>query len=317
MLGRDRMASLLDVRRMRYFVAVAEELSFRRAAERLRISQPPLSQQIAALEDELRTPLFDRTRQRVALTPAGRMLLERARLILRDVEKIRQDLRAAVAGQGGELRIGFTASAGLMAFVHDALQGFRSDHPHVRVTMSELPSLAQLEALHKRELDLGIVRKPPLRHGGGVRLDRLHEDRLVVAVHRDNPLAGRGPVRVAELRDQTFIAYPREAGISLFQAIFSMVTKAGFYPNVVHEARDSATIVGLVAAGQGVAVVPSSLRCIRLDGVRFLDIRDGAAASALFLAQLDSVDTPTVEHARTLLTRHAAAATRSARSGVS
>lgn len=300
------MASLLDVRRMRYFVAVAEELSFRRAAERLRISQPPLSQQIAALEDELRTPLFDRTRQRVALTPAGRLLLGRARLILREVEKTREELRAAVAGEGGELRIGVTASAGLMPFLHRAVQAFRTGSPHVRVTMTELPSLAQLEALHKRELDLGIIRKPPLPWGGGVRLDRLHRDRLVVAVHRDNPLARLGTVRVAQLRGEPLIAYPREAGISLFGAIYAMVTKAGFYPDTVHEARDSAAIIALVAAGQGVAIVPSSLRCIQLEGVRYLEIRDGVAGSALFLAELEGARSSQVEAARSLLVLHAA-----------
>lgn len=303
---------MLDVRRMRYFVAVAEELNFRRAAERLRMSQPPLSQQIAALEHELRTALFERTRQRVVLTAAGRVLLERARLVLAEVERTRQELRAVVSGQAGDLRIGFTASAGLMPFLHRALESFRTDHPHVRVTMSELPSLAQLEWLHKRELDLGIVRKPPLRQGSGIRLDRLHQDRLVVAVHRDNPLARPGSIRIIELRDEPFIAYPRESGISLFQTIYAMATKAGFYPNVVHEARDSATIVGLVASGQGIAIVPSSLRCIQLDAVRFLDIRDSAAHSGLFLAQLTDVDTLQLQAARTHLDRHAAADARAA-----
>lgn len=300
------MASLLDVRRMRYFVAVAEESSFRRAAERLRMSQPPLSQQIAALEDELRTPLFERTRQRVVLTAAGRLLLRRARLILSEVETTREELRAVVSGQAGDLRIGFTASAGLMPFLHRALACVRTDHPSVRIKMSELPSLAQLESLHKREIDLGIVRKPPIRRGTGIRLDRLHQDRLVVAVHRSNPLAASGPLHVAQLRDEPFIAYPRDAGISLFQTIYAMVTTAGFYPNVVHETRDSATIVGLVAAGQGIAIVPASLACIQLDDVRFMQIRDGAAHSALFLAQLSAVDTAQLQTVRAHLVAQAA-----------
>lgn len=278
------MSSLLDVRRMRYFVAVAEELSFRRAAERLHMSQPPLSQQIAALEAEIRTKLFERSRQRIYLTPAGRLLLERATRVLADVERTRSDLLAAAAGTAGEVRIGFTASSALMSFLHRAIESFRSDYPSIRLTLSDLPSLAQLEALHRRELDLGILRKPPLDQGKRLRLERLIEDRLVVAVHRSNPLAVADRVRIAQLQGHPFISYPREAGISLFQTIYSMVTSADFYPDIVYEARDSATIVGMVAAGRGIAIVPSSLRCIQVEDVRFLEIADGTP-SALYLAR--------------------------------
>jgi DNA-binding transcriptional LysR family regulator len=278
------MSSLLDVKRMRYFVAVAEELNFRRAAERLHMSQPPLSQQIAALEIELRTKLFERNRQRIYLTPAGRLLLDRAHHILAEVEKTRAALLATAAGTGGEIRIGMTASAALMSFLHRAIEGFRRDHPSVRLTLSELPSLAQLEALHKRTLDLGIIRKPPLRQGKGVKLDLLHEDRLVVIVHRSNPLAASKKVRISQLRGQPFITYPRHAGISLFQTIYSMVTAADFYPEIVYEARDSATIAGLVASGLGIAIVPSALRCIQIKDIRFIEIVDGIA-SALYLAR--------------------------------
>ena len=270
---------------MRYFVAVAEELNFRRAAERLRISQPPLSQQIATLEEELRTKLFERNRQRIYLTAAGRLLLDRARHILSQVETVRQELQAASAGAGGELRVGFTASAGLMPFLHRATEELRGSLPGVRLSLSELPSLAQLEALHKRELDVGIVRKPPLRNSGGLDLIPLYHDRLVVAVHHANPVNQGSAVWIKQLRHEPFISYPREAGISLFQSIYHLVTAADFYPQVVHEARDSATIVALVAAGQGVAIVPDSLRCIAVPAVRFLDLRDEAAQSTLFLAR--------------------------------
>jgi DNA-binding transcriptional LysR family regulator len=291
---------------MKYFVAVAEELNFRRAAERLHMSQPPLSQQIAALEVEIRTKLFERSRQRIYLTPAGRLLLERARNILSEVERTRSDLLSTAAGTGGEVRIGFTASSALMSFVHRAIESFRNDYPSVRLTLSELPSLAQLEALHKRQLDLGIVRKPPLRQGKGLKLDLLYEDRLVVVVHRNNPLAKEDGVRIAQLRGQPFISYPRQAGISLFQTIYSMVTSADFYPEIVYEARDSATIVGMVAAGRGVAIVPSSLSCIQVANVRFLEIIDGTP-SALYLArradgndgQVDDIGSRLIQEAQT------------------
>lgn len=301
------MSSLLDVRRMRYFIAVAEELSFRRAAERLHMSQPPLSQQIAALEAEIGAKLFERDRQRIYLTAAGRLLQERAKSILLEVERTRSDLLASVAGTGGEIRVCFTASAGLMSFLHRALESFRGDYPGVRMALSELPSLGQLEALHKRQLDIGVVRKPPLHQGKGLKLDLLYQDRLVLAVHRNNPLAALNNVRVAQLQGHPFICYPRQAGISLFQTIYSMVTSANFYPEIVFEARDSATIVGMVAAGRGIAVVPSSLRCIQIADVRFLDIVDGAP-SALYLArrsdskstQIDDLAGRLIDNARAL-----------------
>jgi DNA-binding transcriptional LysR family regulator len=278
------MLSLLDLRRMRYFVAVAEELHFRRAAERLHISQPPLSQQIKALEQELDVALFERNRQRVYLTQAGRLLLERARRILADVEAARAELRATVAGQAGELRVGFTGSSGLMPFLHRALSRFRTDYPGVQVTLQDMPSLKQVEAVHKRELDIGVVRKPPMRQGAGVEFQLLCEDVLVLAVHEKNPLAARRSVRMKQLAGEAFISYPREAGISLFQKVHEMAAAADFFPNIVQEARDSSTIIGLVASGLGVAIVPESLRCIRLRGVRFVDFADAGARSALHVA---------------------------------
>ena len=213
-------------------------------------------------------------------------MLDRARRILSDIESVRLELLAVAAGTGGELRVGVTASAGLMPFLHRALHAFRQTSPGVRLLLSELPSLAQLEALHKQQLDIGIVRKLPMRGGTGLSLVPLFEDRLVVAVHETNPIINGPTVRIAQLQHEPLVAYPREAGISLFQTIYRMVTAAGFYPNVVHEARDSATIIGLVAAGQGVAIVPASLRCIAVEGVRFLDLADPGARSALFMARI-------------------------------
>jgi len=299
------MFSLLDLRRMRYFVAVAEELHFRRAAERLRISQPPLSQQIMALEQDLQVKLFERSRQRVYLTPAGRLLLERARRILAEVETTRLDLRAAAEGEGGDLRIGFTGSSGLMPFLHRALHDFRAASPRVRLALQEMPSLDQIEAVHKRELDLGILRKPPLRQGTGVEFQLLCEDALVLAVHASNPLAAKRVVSVKRLREEAFISYPRAAGISLFQKVYELAAAADFYPNIVQETRDPSTIIGLVASGLGVAIVPASLRCIRMPGVRFVELSDAGARSALYVVHRSNDDSGTAVAMRTLLLREA------------
>jgi DNA-binding transcriptional LysR family regulator len=295
------MSPILDLRRMRYFVAVAEELHFRRAAERLGISQPPLSQQIQALEQDLEVALFERNRQKVFLTDAGRLLLERARRILAEVETTRAELRGAASGESGNLRVGFTGSAGLMPFLHRALLGFRTAYPAVRLTLQEMPSLDQIAALHQRELDLGIVRKPAMRHAAGVAFGLLCEDALVLAVHASNPLAAKRNVAMKQLRDETFISYPRDAGISLFQSVYDLAVAADFYPSIVHEARDASTIIGLVASGLGVAIVPAALRWIRMEGVRFLDLRDAGARSALHVVYRDADDSIAAAAMRGLL----------------
>lgn len=279
------MSLVLDLRRMRHFVAVAEELHFRRAAERLAMSQPPLSLSIKTLEQDLEVELFERRRQRVFLTAAGRQLLERARGILADVETTRQELRAAAGGGGGDLRIGFTASSGLMPFLHSALLQFHEQLPRVRLILRETPSLDQIEALHKREQDLGIVRKSDAGRSGEIGFRLLCRDTLVVAVHETHAIAGLAGVRMRRLREEAFISYPREGSATPYQESLHALAKAGgFFPNIVHEARDSSTIIGMVASGLGVAIVPAALRCIAMDRVRYIELQDASARSALYLA---------------------------------
>ena len=279
------MHSVLDFRRMRHFVAVAEELHFRRAAERLAMSQPPLSLSIKSLEQDLEVALFERRRQRVFLTTAGRHLLERARQILADVETTRLELRTAVEGGGGDLRIGFTASSGLMPFLHRALFEFREQAPRVRLILREMPSLDQIDALQQRELDLGIVRKPESSRRGEIGFRLLCRDTLVVALHERHPLAALRTLRMRQLRAEPFISYPRVGSGTLYQDSLQALANAGkFIPNIVQEARDSSTIIGMVSSGLGIAIVPAALRCIAMNQVRFVAIQDASARSALYLA---------------------------------
>ncbi len=279
------MSSVLDLRRMRHFVAVAEELHFRRAAERLAMSQPPLSLSIKSLEQDLEVELFERRRQRVFLTAAGRQLLGRARQILTDVETTRLELRMAAGGGGGDLRIGFTASSGLMPFLHRALYQFREQAPRVRLALREMPSLDQIEALQQRELDLGIVRKPDRSRSGEMELRLLCRDTLVVAVHEQHWIASLQTVRMRQLRDEPFISYPRVGGATLYQdSLQALATVGKFVPTIGQEARESSTIIGMVASGLGIAIVPAALRCIAMEQVRFIAIQDAGARSALYLA---------------------------------
>ncbi len=279
------MSSVLDFRRMRHFVAVAEELHFRRAAERLGMSQPPLSLSIKSLEQDLEVDLFERRRQRVFLTVAGRHLLGRARQILADVETTRRELRMAAVGDGGDLHVGFTASSGLMPFLHRALFRFREQAPRVRLKLREMPSFDQIEALQQRDLDLGIVRKPDGLRGREIGFRLLCRDTLVVAVHEGHPVAAFRAVRMRRLRDEEFISYPRSSSATLYQDNLRALAATGkFVPNIVQEASDSATIIGMVAAGLGVAIVPAALHRIAMEQVRFIPIQDASARSALHLA---------------------------------
>ena len=279
------MSAVLDFRRMRHFVAVAEELHFRRAAERLGMSQPPLSLSIKSLEQDLEVDLFERRRQRVFLTVAGRHLLDRARQILADVETTRRELRMAAVGEGGDLHVGFTASSALMPFLHRALFQFREQAPRVRLKLREMPSLDQIEALQQRELDLGIVRKPDGLRGREIGFRLLCRDTLVVAVHERHPVAALRAVRMRRLRDEEFISYPRSSSATLYQdSLRALAAMGKFVPNIVQEASDSSTIIGMVAAGLGIAIVPAALQRIAMEQVRFVAIQDASARSALHLA---------------------------------
>jgi DNA-binding transcriptional LysR family regulator len=291
---------IMELRHLRYFVAVAEELSFTRAAERLHIAQPPLSTQIKALEDELRAPLFEREKRRIHLTPAGRRLLERARAILTSAEEARLEARGAADGDVGHVALAYTASAMLAPQLPAVLRAYQQLKPGVRLQLQELGSLEQLDALHSRAIDIGILRRRDVDTPPGLALEPWQETPLVAAIPAGSPLAARKAVRIADLRDQPLITYPRDAGIGLYWKVQALCGKAGFRPRIVQEARDSATIIGLVAAGVGIAVVPGDTRCIALEGVVYQRLADAEATSTLHLAYRGQANDP---HVKALLTR--------------
>jgi DNA-binding transcriptional LysR family regulator len=290
----------MELRHLRYFVAVAEELSFTRAAERLHIAQPPLSTQIRALEEELRAPLFERDRRRVYLTPAGRRLLERARAILASVEEARLEARGAAAGDVGHIALGYTASSMLTRQLPAVLRAYQRAQPGVRLQLQEMTSLEQLDALHARTIDIGVLRKRDVDTPPGIVLQPWHASPLVAAIPSDHALAAAKAVRIADLKDEPLITYPRDAGIGLYWKVQALCAKAGFRPRMVQEARDSATIVGLVAAGVGIAVVPGDTRCVALEGVVYQRLADREATSTLHLAHREAVGDP---HVQALLDR--------------
>jgi len=274
----------MEIRRLRYFVAVAEELSFTRAAARLHIAQPPLSIQIRALEQEIGARLFDRDQRHVFLTQAGKHLLDRAKGILASVESAKAEVRCAALGEVGSLHLGYASSAMFTSSLTSAIKQFQIGYPHVLLTLHEMTSLDQLNGLHYRTLDAGILRKSDASVPAGILVEEWYRAPLVAAMANDHPLTKRRVIRIGDLRDQPLIMYPRDSGIGLYWQVLRLCSGAGFRPQIVREVQELTTIIGLVDAGVGIAVVPADTRSIHLDGVTYVPLRDKDAFSTLYLA---------------------------------
>jgi DNA-binding transcriptional LysR family regulator len=276
----------MELRHLRYFVALAEELHFTRAARRLGISQPPLSQQIRQMEEELATPLFDRARKRVALTEAGRMLLVEARATLAQAARAEMVARRAGRGEIGELRVGLFASAPLLPAFAQTVLAFRQRLPDVRLSLQEGPTLWQFEALQRRELDAGFLRCPSRAElPAGLEAVEIAREKLIVVMPRSHRLArGRGPVPLAALAEHPMVFFSRNVGTTLHQQLAALCRRAGFTPRVAQEARENSTLMGLVAAGLGIAVVPPSLSQIRVGGVVRRALEADHATTSTWLA---------------------------------
>lgn len=275
----------MELRRLRYFVAVAEELHFSRAAERLHIGQPPLSQQIQLLEEELGVKLLDRTRRWVRLTVAGRLFLDDARRILALSAQAADTARRADRGEVGELRIGFTSSTPLTEAFNKAVNEYRKVFPHVTLALSEMPTLRQLEALRDRRIDLGFLRPPETDLPHDISLTPLRRDPLMVVVPDDHPLARRKSVAIKALVDQPFVMFSADAGTGIQALVLRLCREAGFEPQTALQAREGGTIIGLVAAGCGIAILPESFDAIRIKGVHYVPLSDRAAKAKLMLAR--------------------------------
>ncbi|HVS77009.1 MAG TPA: LysR family transcriptional regulator [Steroidobacteraceae bacterium] len=262
----------MELRHLRYFLAVAEELNFTRAAERLGISQPPLTQQIKALEAELGVTLLDRSAYRIELTDAGRIFAAEAARILGDARSAVQAARRAAAGATGRVRVGFTESASFNSLVTSTLRSYRSDHPAVEVSLEEHPSTELIVALRQGRIDAAFVR-PPLPAERGLTLELLEKEPLVAAVPSGHPLAGRREVDLGALASETFILYPRAVRPGLADTVVAACEAAGFSPRVGQYAPQLSSTINLVAASLGISIVPDSMRCLQAGAVTYLPLR--------------------------------------------
>ncbi len=279
----------MELRHLRYFVAVAEELNFTRAAARLGIGQPPLSQQIKDLEREVGANLFRRIPSGAELTDAGRALLDEARNILRLSETAKAVARRAAEGEVGTLHVGFIASAVFNPVVPSSIRSFRRAFPNVSVRLEEGTLTRLLERLERRDADVVFIRPPP-GEMPGLTLHRFADEPMLIVVPSSHPLAARRRVPVSALQGDPVILFPRASAVTVYDEIIAACKKAGFEPVLGQEAPQLTSVVSLVAAEFGVAFVPRSLAQVKIAGVEYLPI-DGEAPIAR-LAAATRIDDP-------------------------
>lgn len=272
----------MELRHLRYFVAVAEELHFGRAAERLHMAQPPLSQQIRMLEEELGVALFHRTNRRVQLTEAGGAFLEEVYRLLAQLDRAVSTARRANRGEIGRLRLGFVNSA-TYQLLPDLCRAFRREYPDVVLDLQEHTSDFQLETLENGTLDVGLYRADAERYRPQLpptlTMATVSREPLAIALPKGHRMLGQQAVSLADLAQEPFILSPQRVYPSYYDQILRLCLEAGFTPQVVHEPILVTTIMSLVSAGMGVSIVPISVGNLEWTGVAFAPIAEADAIS--------------------------------------
>jgi DNA-binding transcriptional LysR family regulator len=267
----------MELRHLRYFVAVAEEKHFGRAAARLRIAQPPLSRQIQALEKELGFRLFERTRRQVELTSAGRVLLAHAAKIFDAVDVGVHEAERASRGESGRIVVAYPSTFAYSG-LPELVRSFRAKFPVVEIVLRELAPQVQVEALRDGSIDVGFVRAPFVEPG--LISELVRSEPLVAALPSGHPLASRKVIPLGLLAKEPFVMFPRTRGPAYFDQLIRLCNEAGFTPRIVQEAPQL-DIVSLVAAGLGVSLLPSSIRAIRRAGIVLRPIVGGPRTDLL------------------------------------
>lgn len=281
----------MELRHLHYFITVAEELHFSRAADRLHISQPPLSQQIRDLEAELGVKLFERTKRQVHLTAAGKVFLERSYGVLAQLEQAIAATQQIGRGEVGQLAIGFVDSA-MYTSLPEVLRVFREQFPAVELRLHELTTQEQIQALHHKQIDIGIVRSAISE--SGLSAECLLPESLVLALPETHPLSAQAQVSLSTLADELFILFPAKMGPVFYEQIIHSCQQAGFRPQVAQEAVQMQTIVGLVAAGLGIAIVPASMQNFHRSGVIYRSLQEQIPNTGLYLAWRQHDSSPVV-----------------------
>lgn len=264
---------MIELRQLHQFVAVAEELNFRKAALRLHMSQPPLSNAIKRIEEAVGRPLFDRGRRHVRLTPVGEIFLREARRTLAQAAHGMSLAQRASDGTAGSIRLSFVASAALGPLPDLVLQ-FRQAYPGVEVLLDSDTTGGQLQALRRGATDIALI-VAPLQDARGLVVDPFKEEKIVIALPSWHPLAARKSIQLKQVADESFISFPFSAGPGFESIFLAACQRAGFFPKVVQEVSQMVTKVMLVASGVGVALVPASFAAMQMPHVTYVPVLEG------------------------------------------
>ncbi len=259
----------MELRQLRYFLVVAEELHFRRAADRIYMAQPALSRQIAMLEQKMGVQLFDRTRRSVSLTPAGEMLQSQAAALLQQFDELPHKIRMAASGFMGEIKIGYVGSA-IQTVLPGLLSQLGRKHPGIQTYLSELPSSVQWEQLHKNQLDIAFMRNPPAHPQ--VTSMIVWREPFFLVLPKEHRLNARNFHSLQQLSDERFILPPAADGEGYYRHMLALCEESGFTPALAHETTHGHTILKLVESGLGISILPLTFKKIAGDGIRFLKL---------------------------------------------
>ncbi|MGI6797242.1 LysR substrate-binding domain-containing protein [Gordonia sihwensis] len=289
----------MELRHLRYYVAVAEECHFGRAAQRLHIAQPPLSQQIKQLEADLGVVLLNRSTRKVELTEAGRRYLDRAKEILASVDAAAQEANRVAVGEVGRVAIGFTGSA-TYHMLPAIARTLRVELPDIELDLQgEMLTPRQAAALHDGTIDLGFLR-PPV-HDRLLRYEVVTTEPMIAVIPRAHRLAEEDSIEIADLADEVFVTYAGFSRSVVFEVVVDACQRAGFTPTIRHEVGETAALVSFVAAGLGVALVPQSVQHMQITGAVYVPLHGEVPTVELAMAMRSEPPSPHLERVLTCL----------------
>lgn len=282
----------MNIRQLHYFLAVARELNFTRAAERVHIAQPPLSQQIIALERELGTALFIREKRHVKLTPAGEILVEHAHRVINAAAAAVDAVRLARRGAKASISVGAIYSA-IHSFLPDTLRNFNAVAPNVEISVREMTIAQQLVGLREGAVEVGLLRGP--LNDRDLRIETLYHERLVVAAPANSPFDSNSALSIKDLADYPLIAVPRSAGRTYSDRVLDVFETHGVQPRIVHEVWDMHTSMCLVAAGLGAAIVPAMMQTMPTSTVRYCQLAEPTPGVSFAVALRPTTQSPMID----------------------
>jgi DNA-binding transcriptional LysR family regulator len=283
----------IELRHIRYFLTIVEEMNFGRAAERLNIAQPGLSQQIKALENILGATLIDRSRRQMQLTLAGEIFAKEAAKVLAQVDVAARGAVRAARGEVGRLAVGYVGSAAFSGVLHQVVGDYRRQHPMVELDIADMEMVRQIEALADGRLDIAFIR-PPIDMPEEIATLTLLQEELLIALPASHPMAARDIVTLASLRDETFVIPQHAPRVSFHRHTTVACQAAGFEPKLGPRGHDFLTIISIVSVGLGIALVPRSVSNIRAQGVTFRPLADVSPKAELSVAYRRSDTSPVV-----------------------